>query len=100
MYGYFDRCPTMLVVAEARKRAGELGIKTVKGTLLYIAERLQAQARLPDEQQSNVMAYLDTAKEILLVTEVHHELAHGGTVRAGIVQRALRGLRHNGQARG
>ena len=63
MYRHFGRYPTMLVVAEARKRAGELGIKTLKGTLLYIAERLQAQARLPDEQQGNVMAYLDAAKQ-------------------------------------
>jgi hypothetical protein len=39
-----SRCPVILEAEKARVRAGELGIKSARGVLLYIAERLTAKA--------------------------------------------------------
>lgn len=37
-----DTCPVVIEARRARRRAAELGIKTSKGVLLYVAERLES----------------------------------------------------------
>lgn len=66
-----EACPVVREARRARRRAAELGIKTSKGVLLYIAERLQARATMETRELYSIdqssKSMLDAAAECIAI---------------------------------